>query len=80
MRARIDEQNKIWCGEMKIPIAAVDARPPQPGNELRINLCRQDGVGTNRDFVAWQPLRVWSPHHPDKFGTLRLVTAEGKAP
>jgi Carbohydrate family 9 binding domain-like len=73
VQARIDEKNKIWCGEMKIPFAAVDTRPPQPGNELRINMCRQDGVGMDRDFLAWQPLGVWSPHHPDKFGTLHLM-------
>ena len=80
VKARVDEKKKIWCGEMKIPITAVDVRPPPPGNEMRINLCRQDGVGTNRDFIAWQPLLVWNPHHPEKFGTLRLVDADGKTP
>jgi Carbohydrate family 9 binding domain-like len=75
-----DETNKIWYGEMKIPITAVDTRPPKPGNEMRINLYRQDGAGTNRDFLAWQPPGIWNPHHPEKFGLLRLVDADGKAP
>ena len=78
VKARVDEAKKIWYGEMKIPITAVDVRPPKPGNEMRINLYRQDGAGTNRDFLAWQPPGVWNPHHPEKFGTLRLVTADGK--
>jgi hypothetical protein len=73
VKARIDERKKIWYGEMKIPIAAVDTRPAKEGNEMRINLYRQDGVNPNRDFLAWQPPMVWNPHHPEKFGTLRLV-------
>ena len=73
VKARVDEKKKIWYGEMKIPIAAVDTRPAQPGNEMRINLFRQDGEPPNRDFLAWQPPMVWNPHHPEKFGILRLV-------
>lgn len=80
VKAVVDETNKIWCGEMKIPITTVDLRPPRPGNEMRINLYRQDGAGANRDFLAWQPPLVWNPHHPEKFGILRLVEADGKAP
>lgn len=73
VKARIDESMKIWYGEMKIPIASVDARQAKEGNEMRINLYRQDGVNPNRDFLAWQVTGVWNPHHPEKFGTLRLV-------
>ena len=73
VKARIDETNHLWCGEMRIPFAALDARPPQTGNELRVNFCRQDGTGRNRDFLAWQPTGAWTPHRPEKFGMLRLV-------
>ena len=73
VKARIDEKKRIWYGEMRIPIAAVDKRPAQAGNEMRINLYRQDGELPNRDFLGWQPPGVWNPHHPEKFGTLRLV-------
>jgi hypothetical protein len=73
VKARVDESKKIWYGEMKIPIAAVDTRPAKEGNEMRINLYRQDGANPNRDFLAWQPPGVWNPHHPEKFGTLRLA-------
>jgi len=73
VKARVDEKNRIWCGEMRIPIRAVDKRTAEPGNEMRINLFRQDGAPPNRDFLAWQPPMVWNPHHPEKFGILQLV-------
>jgi hypothetical protein len=73
VKARIDETNHLWCGEMRIPFASVDAHSPQAGNELRINFCRQDGAGRSRDFLAWQPTGAWTPHRPEKFGMLKLV-------
>jgi hypothetical protein len=76
VKARIDEKRKIWYGEMKIPIAAVDKRPAKAGNEMMINLYRQDGAPPNRTFLAWQPPGVWNPHHPEIFGILRLVAAK----
>jgi hypothetical protein len=76
VKARNSEADKIWYGEMKIPFAAVDERAAKEGNELRINMYRQDGVGRERDFLAWQPTGAWNPHHPEKFGTLRLVSAK----
>jgi hypothetical protein len=78
VKARIDETNHLWCGEMRIPFASVDAHPPQAGNELRVNFCRQDGAGRSRDFVAWQPTGAWTPHRPEKFGRLRLVDGQPK--
>lgn len=82
VKARVDEKNKIWYGEMKIPLAAIEttpARPAKVGNEFRVNVYRQDGAGTAaqgrnaRTFMAWQPPGVWNPHHPEIFGTLRLA-------
>lgn len=73
VKARIDEKRKIWYGEMRIPISAVDSRLPKAGNEMRINLYRQDGEPPKRDFLAWQPPMVWNPHHPEIFGILKLV-------
>jgi hypothetical protein len=73
VKARIDEAGKIWCGEMRIPISAIDKRPARVGNELRVNFCRQDGRGQDRTFLAWQPTGVWNPHRPAKFGTLKLI-------
>jgi len=78
VKGRIDEKNKMIYGEFKIPIVAVDTRPAQAGNEMRINLYRQDGEQPNRDFLGWQPPMVWNPHHPEIFGTLKLVKPDGK--
>jgi hypothetical protein len=73
VKARIDETKKIWCGEMRVPISAIDERPAREGNEMQINCYRQDGKPPWRDFLAWQPTGVWNPHHPEKFGRLRLA-------
>jgi hypothetical protein len=78
VKARIDEESKIWYAEMQIPLASIDSRQPQVGNEFRANFYRQDNLSEPeprrpRAFVAWQPPGVWNPHHPEKFGTLRLV-------
>src|SRR5262249_37328580 len=29
--------------------------------------------GRDRTFLSWQPTGAWTPHRPEKFGTLRLV-------
>ena len=73
VKARIDKIRKVWYGEMRIPIASIDKRPPQAGNEMRINLFSQDGQKPKRNFLAWQTTGVWNPHKPEKFGKLKLV-------
>jgi hypothetical protein len=80
VKARVDEKEKVWYGEMQIPIGAIDGRPAKAGNEMRVNFYRQDTpLNVNgqtrggRVFLAWQPPGVWNPHHPEKFGLLRLV-------
>ncbi|MCL4401696.1 MAG: carbohydrate-binding family 9-like protein [Acidobacteria bacterium] len=73
--ARIDAARKVWYGVMKIPLAAIDPRPPANGVELRLNLYRCQGAGPNRKFIAWQPTGSRSYHVPQAFGKLRL---EGK--
>jgi hypothetical protein len=78
VKARIDTAARIWYGEMRIPLAAIDVREPKAGNELRINLFRQDGRAPHRDFLAWRITGVWNPHHPEKFGKLRLVAAPSR--
>jgi hypothetical protein len=76
VKGRIDKAHKMIYGEFKIPLATVDRRPAKAGNELRINLYRQDGEPPNRDFLAWQLPMVWNPHHPEIFGLLKLTTLE----
>ena len=73
VKARIDEKNKIWYGEMQIPMAEIDKRPAQPNNEMRINFYRIQGPPPNRKFVAWQPTGARSYHVPEAFGRLILT-------
>lgn len=74
VKARIDREKKIWYGEMKIPIASIDSRPPRPGNEMRINFYRLQGPGPDRKQIAWRPTGKYSHHVPEAFG--RLVLGE----
>jgi hypothetical protein len=83
VKARIDQASHIWYAEVRIPIAAIDTRTPQIGNEFRVNVYRLHGTGPGRQrpFLAWQPTGVYNPHHPEKFGILKLLptsTAEPK--
>ena len=72
VKARIDEANKIWYGEMQIPIASIDSRPPRAGNEMRANFYRIQGPPPERVFVAWQPTGQRNHHVPEAFGRLVL--------
>jgi hypothetical protein len=76
-KARHDAAKKIWYGEIQLPIASIDPRPPKAGNEFRINVYRLQGphpaAPARRDFVAWQPTGEYHPHRPLQFGRLKLV-------
>jgi hypothetical protein len=72
VKGRIDEQAKVWYGEMRIPFKAIDSRPPQAGRELRIGLFRISGVDPNKKYYAWRPTGSTSFHVPQAFGILRL--------
>ena len=73
VKARLDEKRKVWYGEMRVPLASIDSRPPAGGNELRINFYRIQGAPPNRRFVAWQPTGQGSYHVPEAFGRLVLA-------
>ncbi len=72
VKARIDREKKIWYGEMKIPIASIDARPAREGNQMRINFYRLSSANPNRKSNAWQPTGQRSHHVPESFGRLVL--------
>jgi hypothetical protein len=73
VKARIDEGKKVWYGEMRIPFASFDERPPKAGNEMRINFYRLQGPGPKRAGIAWQPTNSNTYHVPEAFGRLVLV-------
>jgi len=89
VKAVIDKEKKQWIGEMKIPLAAIETTsrlPVKANQEFRLNVYKQDGSGggpnaaNGRTFMAWQPPGVWNPHHPEVFGTLRLVETPATKP
>jgi hypothetical protein len=71
VKGRIDARAKIWYGLMRIPFRAIDARPPQPGREVRIGLFRIAGVDPKTQY-SWRPTNSTTFHVPEAFGTLRL--------
>jgi hypothetical protein len=72
VKARMDMANRIWYGEMRIPMNQIDSRPPKKGNEMRINLYRIQGMPPDRKFIAWQPTGQRNYHVPESFGRLVL--------
>jgi hypothetical protein len=43
--ARLDRDRRVWYGEMRIPMEAIDVRAPEPGVEMRINFYRLGAAG-----------------------------------
>jgi len=73
VKARIDKGTHTWYGAMRIPLAAIDARPPAAGNTMRINLFRSQGPPAHQQAVTWQSPMNDSFHVPERFGLIRLV-------
>jgi Carbohydrate family 9 binding domain-like len=73
--ARIDAAAKVWYGAMRIPISALQDRPPSAGEGFRVNLFRSQGPAASRVQITWQPTMSSTFHVPEKFGILRLVDA-----
>jgi hypothetical protein len=69
--ARIDRDRRVWYGLMRIPFAAIAARPPEHGRELRVGLFRISGTEP-RQRHTWRPTGGTTFHNPEAFGTLRL--------
>jgi hypothetical protein len=74
--ARIDQQKHVWYGAMCIPLAAIDARPPAPGNTLRLNLFRSQGPPGHLHEITWQPPMSRTFHVPEQFGLIKLLKSE----
>lgn len=72
VKARVDENAKVWFGEMKIPLAGLDVNAPKAGREMRVNFYRMQGPPPDPIGVAWQPTNNRSYHVPEAFGRLIL--------
>ena len=70
--ARIDPDQRIWTGEMKIPFRSLGIEKPEPGLTMRLGLFRIEGPEPNRTYIAWRPTGSETFHVPEAFGTLLL--------
>jgi hypothetical protein len=73
VKARIDEATRTWYGAMRIPLSAIDSRPPVAGNTMRINLFRSQGAPPHQQAVTWEAPMKDSFHVPERFGLIRLM-------
>jgi len=73
MSARIDPTTHHWYAAMRIPLSAIDKRPPAAGNTFRMNLFLSEGPTSNHHEVTWQPPLSNTFHVPERFGLLKLV-------
>jgi hypothetical protein len=71
VKSRIDSAAKIWYGEMRIPFAAIDPKPPDAGRQYRLGLYRIAGTETKVHY-AWSPTGQTTFHVPAAFGTMTL--------
>lgn len=67
---RVNEDEKIWTCEMRIPLTALAEARPAAGDAWRVNLYRCDQV--NGGFMALRPTLQGSFHVPERFGVLRF--------
>ncbi len=72
VKARINEEGRVWYGEMRIPIDKIAKRTARAGQEFRINFYRVQGPPPDRKRIAWQPTNADNYHVPEAFGRLRL--------
>lgn len=73
---RIDEKNKIWTCEMRIPLKPMNVSAIKPGEKWRINFYRADGPGVDsqRRFLSWSTIPEGRTFHaPTRFGIIRFV-------
>ena len=68
---RVDEREKRWTSEWRIPIEAISAEAPRPGVQWKINLFRCDYA--NKAFLALSPALTGSFHTPERFAVLEFL-------
>lgn len=71
--ARIDPATHRWYAAMRIPLSAIDHRPPAAGNMFRMNLFLSEGPPAKHHEVTWRPPMSNTFHTPERFGQLKLV-------
>jgi alpha-galactosidase len=73
---RVDEKNKVWTCEMRIPTPSMGVPEIKAGSEWRGNFYRADGPGddSKRRFLCWSTIPEGKTFHvPTRFGIIRFV-------
>jgi predicted TIM-barrel fold metal-dependent hydrolase len=68
---KVDDTQKVWRVETRIPLAALGDQPPQPNTKWKINLYRHDKA--HKAGLAFSPTLKGSFHTPERFGWLVFV-------
>ena len=71
--ARIDSDQKIWYGAMRIPMRSIDPRRARAGMVFRADMFRTEGPAPHTVLNAWIPTKGVTFHVPSRFGRLELV-------
>jgi hypothetical protein len=70
-QVRVDAKRKVWACEVRIPLTALDDKPPVAGTRWRANLYRIDRA--HKAFLASNPVLNGNFHTPDRFGWLEFT-------
>jgi predicted TIM-barrel fold metal-dependent hydrolase len=70
----IDEDEKVWRVEVRIPIDGIAETAPAVGTRWRINLFRHDR--SEKAGLAFSPTLTTSFHVPERFGWLEFTESE----
>lgn len=80
-----DEEDEGYTVEMAIPWKAFaagspPASPPSVGDTWRMNFFVLDALEKGQRAVGWSPPKTNDFHLPSRFGHVRFVSSDGKAP
>lgn len=67
----IDEAQKVWRVEVRIPLTSLSSTPPKPGSRWRLNLFRHDR--DSHTGLAFSPTLTGTFHAPSRFGWLEFI-------
>lgn len=72
----VNEDQKIWRVEVRIPLDSISETLPEAGARWRINFYRHDRA--NDAYLAWNPTLTQTFHTPEKFGWLEFGGGENE--
>lgn len=67
----IDEHQKVWRVEVRIPLTSLSSTSPKPGTRWRLNLFRHDRA--SHTGLAFSPTLTGTFHAPQRFGWLEFI-------